>query len=223
MTVEMTPSPQRTLVLALTGKPDVGKDSVALALAQHGFISIAFADALRREVAEAWRVDERMLTERTTKEWPIPALAAGMCSVPSFLHWCVTGGESLQTPRSARWVLQRWASYQRRFDPPYYARIVERWIQRQLGTGHRRIVVTDLRDPVEEGMLRRFGAVVVRVHRPDAAQLAPDTAEHVSEQHERIEADADIVNVGSLQSLAETVQELVMVLDQVGAAMGASA
>ena len=198
------------LIIALTGRPGVGKDTIADVLApQQGFARIAFADALRREVCEAWRIDLRMLTDRQTKEWPIPALAVGMCSDPAFMRWIADGGDTLTDPRSPRWVLQRWASFKRRFIPDYYARIVERWIGQQMGCGWNRIVVTDLRDPVEWTMLARLGAKVVRVHRPELAALPDDTAMHVSEQHHRIAAHADILNDGSLQALADAVVELV--------------
>ncbi len=198
----------RPCIIALTGRPDVGKDTIASLIApQLGFARIAFADALRAEVREAWRVDMRMLTDRAIKDTPIPAMAAGMCSAPGFLRWVMDGGESLVAPRSPRWALQQWATYQRRFDDSHYTRIVRRWIARQIGTGWTRIVVTDLRHPVEAAMLRELGARIVRVHRPDARPLPADTATHSSEQHEAIQADADIVNDGSLQALAElTVQ-----------------
>ena len=202
------------LIIALTGRPGVGKDSIRDVLApQQGFARIAFADALRREVAEAWRIDLRMLTDRPTKELELPALAAGMCSDPAFMRWVADGGDSLTAPRSPRWALQRWASFKRQFTPDYYARIVERWIGRQLGSGWNRIVVTDLRDPVEEAMLRRLGAKVVRVHRPELAAMPADTAMHVSEQHHRIKADADILNDGSMQALADAVLECVGLLE----------
>ncbi len=198
----------RPCIIALTGRPDVGKDTIASLIApQLGFARIAFADALRAEVREAWRVDLRMLTDRAIKEVPIPALAAGMCSAPGFLRWVMDGGDSLVEPRSPRWVLQQWATYQRRFDDAYYTRIVHRWVMRQIGTGWNRIVVTDLRHPIEASMVRALGGKVIRVHRPDARPLPPDTATHSSEQHEAIEADAHITNEGSLQALAEaTVQ-----------------
>ena len=202
------------LIIALTGRPGVGKDSIADVLApQQGFARIAFADALRREVAEAWRIDLRMLTDRPTKELELPALAAGMCSDPAFMRWVADGGDSLTAPRSPRWTLQRWASFKRQFTPDYFARIVERWIRRQLGSGWNRIVITDLRDPVEEAMLRRLGAKVVRVHRPELAAMPADTAMHVSEQHHRIKADADILNDGSMQALADAVLECVGLLE----------
>ena len=205
---------RKPLIIALTGRPGVGKDSIGDVLApQQGFARIAFADALRREVAEAWRIDLRMLTDRPTKELELPALAAGMCSDPAFMRWVADGGDSLTAPRSPRWALQRWASFKRRFAPDYYASIVERWIRRQLGSGWNRIVVTDLRDPVEEAMLRRLGAKVVRVHRPELAALPSDTAMHVSEQHHRIKADADILNDGSMQALADAALECVSLLE----------
>ena len=205
---------RKPLIIALTGRPGVGKDSIGDVLApQQGFVRSAFADALRREVAEAWRIDLRMLTDRPTKELELPALAAGMCSDPAFMRWVADGGDRLTAPRSPRWTLQRWASFKRQFTPDYFARIVERWIRRQLGSGWNRIVVTDLRDPVEEAMLRRLGAKVVRVHRPELAALPSDTAMHVSEQHHRIKADADILNDGSMQALADAVLECVGLLE----------
>ena len=205
---------RKPLIIALTGRPGAGKDSIADVLApQQGFARIAFADALRREVCEAWRIDLRMLTDRPTKELELPALAAGMCSDPAFMRWVADGGDSLTAPRSPRWTLQRWASFKRQFTPDYFASIVERWIRRQLGSGWTRIVITDLRDPVEEAMLRRLGAKVVRVHRPELAAMPADTAMHVSEQHHRIKADADILNDGSMQALADAVLECVGLLE----------
>ena len=62
------------LVVAFTGRTGAGKDSAAKALADvHNFQTIAFADALRREISAAWRIDERMLTHRPTKELPLPS------------------------------------------------------------------------------------------------------------------------------------------------------
>lgn len=198
------PPSKRPLIVALTGDTGAGKDTVAGILApQQGFCAIAFADALRREVAEAWRIDVRMLIERATKELPLPALAAGMCGLPAFIHWCATCGENLAEPRSPRWVMQRWADFQRRFDPAYYTRIAERWIARQVGIGWSRVVVSDLRYPVEEDALRRMGAKVVRIVVPKGAgRMEQSTAGHSSEQHHRIQADHTIVNDGTLQQLA---------------------
>ncbi|MBX9612460.1 MAG: hypothetical protein K2X51_12635 [Burkholderiales bacterium] len=201
---------RRATVIAFTGAPGAGKDSAAAVLVNHrAFITIAFADALRREITAAWRIDERMLTHRPTKETPIPALAVGMCGDPAFVSWAFSGGDGLHAPRSPRWVMQQWGTFQRRYAPTHYADIVARWVGRQLGTGHTRIAVTDLRYPWEESALRAIGADlhIVRVHRHETTHLADDTAQHSSERY-RLRADSDVVNDASLQALAEAVLEL---------------
>lgn len=202
---------QRSItVIAFTGKTGAGKDSAAAVLHNHcHFDTIAFADALRREIAAAWRIDERMLNDRPTKEWSIPALAVGMCSEPAFVSWCFDAGESLHEPRSPRWAMQHWADFQRRFRPTYYADIVCRWIGRQASVGFRRFAITDLRDPVELVALQALGVrvSVVRVYSPNATTLDTDTAHHSSERHQ-IAADFDLQNDASLDALRDSVLSL---------------
>ena len=185
------------IVIALTGKPGVGKDTIADLLAPaYGFERIAFADALRREICEAWRIDTRWLTERDTKEWPLPLLAVGMCADTSFVRWCMEQGESLTEPRSPRWTMQNWADYKRRLKPDHYAAIVARWIGRQIGVSRSRIVVTDLRHPVELDALQAYGVYVLRVIRTTSTELQACTASHSSEQHSAIRADGELLNEG---------------------------
>lgn len=197
-------------IIGLTGHPGSGKDSCAQALEPHGFLPVAFADALRIEIALAWRVDVRMITDRATKELALPALAIGMCGDPRFLHWAAYHGHSLYDPRSPRWILQRWGTdFRRAQDPAYWVHVVERWIGRQSGIGYDRFVVTDVRMPNEADMVRQLGGKLVRVHRPDLPAMAADTAGHCSEGHGTLEVDADVHNDGSLQALAEDVQRVV--------------
>jgi hypothetical protein len=200
----------RRMLLGLTGQPGSGKDSCAAALDAHGFRPIAFADALRHEIADAWRVDVRMLTDRVTKETALPALAIGMCGEPRFLHWAVFHGHSLHEPRSPRWVLQRWGTeFRRSQDPDYWVRQVERWIGRRTGLGHTRFVITDVRMDNEAALVRRLGGRLVRVHRPFGPPMAADTAGHSSEAHASLAAHAVIHNDGSLDALrAEVVRVL---------------
>lgn len=191
------------IVIALTGRPGVGKDTIADLIAPAlGFQRVAFADALRREIAEAWRVPVAMLTDRATKEWDIPAFAVGMCADAGFMSWCNEQEISLHEPRSPRWVMQNWADYSRRYTPDRYAQIVARWIQRQIGSGWTRIVVTDLRHTVECEALEQFDAKIVRVVRPSAAALSTDTAAHSSERHEWIVPHQVIHNTFDLPQLA---------------------
>lgn len=202
-------------LIALTGRPGVGKDACAQVLQQQlGYRTIAFADALRKEVAAAWQVDERMLTHHQTKEWPILAMAPGMCSDPEFLAWCGSVHGRLQEPRSPRWAMQAWATWRRESDPYYFLKVVALWIGRQTGLGFTKLAITDLRFANELTMVREHGGRVIRVHRRDATQLNDDTAAHESEQfHHEIQADADIVNDGSLDALAEAVLSCPLVLD----------
>jgi hypothetical protein len=196
-------------VIGLIGHPGSGKDSCAAALAPLGFRNVAFADALRAEVANAWRVDLRMLTDRATKEVPLPALAIGMCNDPRFLHWAVYFGHSLYDPRSPRWVLQRWGSdFRRNQDPDYWVRIVRRWAGRQIGIGLDHMVITDVRLPNEAALVRDLGGRLVRVHRPDLSPMAADTANHSSESHADLSADAVIHNDASLDALQGEVQRV---------------
>lgn len=200
----------RPCIIGLTGRPGSGKDSCAEALATWGFHRVAFADALRIEVAAAWRVDMRMLTDRATKEVPLPGLAIGMCNDPQFVLWALDHDHSIHEPRSARWTLQRWGSdFRRAMDPDYWVRIVHRWAGRQIGIGLNRLAITDVRLPNEAAMVRHMGGWLVRVHRPDLPAMAADTASHSSEAHGAMAVDAVIHNDGNLDELRDEVLRVV--------------
>jgi len=218
------------MLLGFTGRAGSGKDTCAELLQAHGFLSIAFGDALRAEVAEAWRIDMRMLTERATKEWPIEALAVNRCTDAGFVRaaWVAQGGPGelddldaaeayaawLAEPRSPRWVLQRWGTeYRRAEQPSYWVDIVARWVGRQREQAlqaHRPalLCVSDVRFPNEAGVLRALGGHVVQVHRPELPPMADDTAQHDSEQ--TLPASAVVHNDGDLDHLHA---ELARVLD----------
>lgn len=204
------------LVVGLTGRTGAGKDSCAQALVSGGgWQSIAFADAVREEVAQAWAIDPRMLTDRQVKELPLPRLAIGMCTAPDFVRWALFQGHSLHAPRSARWLLQHWATeYRRRQDLNYWVRPVQRFINRRMGTGWQRFVISDVRFPNEAIFVRGLGGFVLRVHRNEPAEMAADTADHVSEGHAaELMVDGDIHNDGALEHLpAELARVLAGVL-----------
>lgn len=175
----MTPG----ILLGLTGAAGAGKDTCALLLRQHGFRSIAFADAVRAEIAEAWRIDPRMLTERDTKEWPLPALAIGNCTDRAFVHLCTETDMDPGEPRSARWVMQRWGTeYRRATYALYWVDKVHHWVRQQRDAGARRLVITDVRFENEAELVRYLRGQVVRVHRPSLPALLQATAAHASER-----------------------------------------
>lgn len=199
------------MLIGLTGHAGAGKDSVAAVLCAGGWHSIAFADALRFEVAEVWRLDPGLLSDRRHKEQPTPALMAAAAENAAWLRWCAINGTSLIEPRSPRWVMQQWGSFRRQADPLHWVRQVEYWVQYQRQKhGHRRLVVTDVRLANEVAALRRLDGRIVRVHRPDLPALPPETAGHESELHTQIDADGDIHNDGPLQALSAEVWRVVL-------------
>lgn len=197
------------MLIGLTGRPGTGKDTVGALLVAAGWQAIAFADTLRTEVAAAWGIDMRALTNRVTKETATPMLAVGSAANANWLRWAAMQGISLIQPRSPRWVMQQWGSFRRGHDPLHFVRHVDTWVryQRQRNPAVD-LVVTDVRLANEAAALRGLGAHIVRVHRPGAPAMAPDTAGHESELHTDIEADADLHNDAGLLDLPTEVQRV---------------
>lgn len=206
-------------LIGLTGAVGAGKDSAAAVLQRAGWRGMAFADALRIEVAEAWGIDIRRFVDRIGKDKPAPELAAGYCMAKRFIEWAAYSGISMIEPRSPRWVMQTWGTYRRSADRAYWVTQVEHWISYQRSTGHPRMVITDVRLPIEADMLRRARGCLVRVHRPDLPALSPDTAHHESEQHMNLQVDADLHNDGDLQHLEAEVMRVLhqLATQQLGA------
>lgn len=197
------------LLIGLTGAAGAGKDSVAAILCAAQWRSAAFADALRVEISEAFGIDQRLLTDRRHKESSTPQLSAGMASNANWLRWAAVHGHSLIQPRSPRWVMQSWGSFRRHNEPGYWVRHVTYWAQFQRQYQPRNLVVTDVRYPNEAQALRELRGHIVRVHRPGSAALAPETAQHESEQHGAITASAEIHNDGPLEALGAEVWRVV--------------
>lgn len=201
------------MLIGLTGHIGAGKDSVAAVLCAAGWQSIAFADALRIEVAAAWGIDPAQLSDRRHKEHNTPALCAGAAQNANWLRWVAVQGISLIQPRSPRWVMQQWGTFRREADPLHWVRSVGYWIryQRQRN-GPLGLVVTDVRLPNEVEELRALGGHIVRVHRPDLPALPAETISHSSERHTSIVADTEIHNDGPLHTLGAEVWRVVQQL-----------
>ncbi|KQO15920.1 hypothetical protein [Acidovorax sp. Leaf78] len=203
---------KQPLIVALTGKPSSGKKTIASMLApSQGFAALSFADAVRRDAAQAWRLDVRLLSDPGLQHVPLNSLAAGMCSDPAFMLWLTDGGEQLPPPRSPAWVIQRWSEFRCRFIPDFYCRQIERQIGRLVGCGWSRIVVYDLATAAQQTMLHRLGAKVVRVHRIDMATAQAQTLDGVPGL--TIKSHADIENTGSLEGLAAAVVDCMEFLE----------
>lgn len=158
---------QLPFIIGLTGPAGSGKDTVADVLcARYGYTKMAFADALRAEVCEAFRIDPRMLTERETKEHPLSALAIGRCADDAFINRMgyvlsqLTGkAADLNAPRSPRQIMQWWGTEYRRAQRDGYWRELLGDAVYELDYLHcrsdsARVVVTDVRFADEADSLR---------------------------------------------------------------------
>lgn len=205
--------PTRTApaILGLCGLPGCGKDSCADVLERYGWRRIAFADALRTEICEAWGVDARLLQDRGTKGVPLGALAIGRCSQPAFIGWARRQELDLSAPRSPRWLMQRYATeFRRDRDPDYWVRQARLRMLDLMTAGETRFVVTDVRFVNEAAMLQAAGARIVRVTRREVEALTPDTADHESNRLGRLPVDAHLVNDGTIEMLRFDVLDLVV-------------
>lgn len=195
-------------LIGLTGRAGAGKDETGKVLARAGWRSLAFADALRIEVAEAWGIDIRLLGDRANKELPTPALRVHWCMSAKFRAWADVTHIDAQAPRSPRWIMQTWGSWRRSINPLHFVAYVDDWIryQRDRAPG---LVVTDVRLPNEAAMLAARGGHLVRVHRPDLPAMAADTAGHESERPLALATAAQIHNDGDLEHLQAEVWRVV--------------
>ena len=185
-------------VIGLTGPAGCGKDTVAQLLATHlGFAHLAFADALRVEVAIAYGIDHSMLTRRDTKEVPTEALAFDRCKDMAFVGAMLritksAGSESIEQgmegARSPRQIMQWWGTDYRRqhSGDHYWTRTLTHCIHAQQQAQQWRHVVSDVRFPNEADAIRALGGVIWQVKRPglqagtghvsdvDGSQFQPD-------------------------------------------------
>lgn len=183
-------------IIGLTGLAGVGKDTVADLLVTHcGFRKLAFADALRAEVAEGFGIDMRLLTDPATKNEPSDALALRKCQHRPFIY-AVVGTLALReegpqnhadwalflaAPRSPRQIMQWWGTeYRRTQEPRYWSRqLLQRvvYYQRDGGT---RFIVTDVRFANEGDTLSAIGGLLWQVTRPGVDPETTPEGKHVS-------------------------------------------
>ena len=190
-------------VVGLTGPAGSGKDTVAGLLQIHcGGYALAFADALRQEIVDAYCIEPSMLTQRETKEHPMSALALHRCLDHAFVARMVAHyraglradeieGEALDlaAPRSPRQIMQWWGTEYRRHQDPCY------WVVKALThirAAHRLMprplfVLSDVRFVDESILVRHLGGQIWQIKRPGCgvpegahtsevtgAQFAPD-------------------------------------------------
>ncbi|MBO1012287.1 hypothetical protein IPU70_01905 [Achromobacter sp. SD115] len=172
------------LVVGLAGHAGAGKDTCAdILVSAHSFARLAFADALRAELAAAFGVDLRLFTERSAKERPTHELALHRCSDRAFVELIrsLPLGLTLDRALSPRWAMRLWGTEYRRNQSgkDYWILRAHEALESLHRDGWRRIAITDVRFANEAALVHSIGGEVWRVVRPTAdAVLAP----HASEQ-----------------------------------------
>jgi hypothetical protein len=200
-------------LIAFNGRAGAGKDTAADILVRYArFEKLAFADALRAEVSEAFELEnmQALLHDRALKEQPHPALALRDCKEFCFVGavalatHATVNSEWLDAPRSPRQILQWWGTeFRRRRDPRYWVKALHSRIMTRDEGGQHRFVVTDCRFPNEYAYIRSMGGQMWRVHRDNLPEVEGTHESATALQN--IGAEANLQNDGSLDDLRDLV------------------
>lgn len=160
-----------------------GKDTAAFLLVRSGYVRVAFADALREEVAASLGLDS--VPEEMPQELFLSLLGCQAQEVYA----------KPTTPRM-RALLQWWGLWRRSPDADWWVRRVERAIAR---SPELRFTIADVRFQNEVEMIRKRGGVVWLISGRGGA--SDETASHVSERLDWLAPDVVIDNSGDLDDL----------------------
>lgn len=155
-------------IIGMHGRAGAGKDKTAEILAEsHLFTSVAFADKLKEQSADAYGVTVDFLNYRPTKEAPLLELAPRFCRDPKFLTLLrnIYGDAfSLDMPMSPRRLTQLWGTeYRRAEDPLYWVKQLARDVS-QIDPGIP-VAIRDVREEHEVDYIQEQGGLVFIVHR----------------------------------------------------------
>lgn len=202
----------QAVIIALTGLAGAGKDTVADTLVTHArFRKVAFADALRLEVAHAFDLGDRygILSDRATKEQPSPLLAMINCRDPEFVGQVAAiedtwlNMEFLERAYSPRQVMQWWGTeYRRAKQPNYWSTKVAIQIAHGLARGQNGWVITDCRFDNEARAIRSLGGEIWQVMRQGLQDLERGHASQTDGS--RFEPEATLVNGTDIAGLMHT-------------------
>ena len=196
-------------IIGLTGRAGAGKDTVAEILENHqGYVRVAFADALRFEVAQSFGINMSMMIDRVKKEKISTDLQIAFSEDRAFIEHMRSLGLDVCTYRSPREILRLWGTEYRRqtCSETYWLDRMSETIDGLMRLGARRIAITDVRFMNEADFVKTHQGKMWRVvrHSSDVIQ-----ADHLSESEQNfIDADLAIDNNGSLSDLTAAVNKL---------------
>lgn len=204
------------ITIALTGLAGAGKDTVADTLVTHaGFSKLAFADALRAEVAHAFALGDQygILSDRSSKELPHPLLTMARCNAPEFVGRVAAiedawmNSEFLHRQYSPRRILQWWGTeYRRAQQPNYWSTKVALAVARMHANDQERVVITDCRFPNEATAVRTMGGEIWQVTRPGQPVVEGGHASQTDGS--ALQPDAALVNGSDIDGLRHSVLRL---------------
>ncbi|MGY6273493.1 hypothetical protein ACXIUT_27815 [Achromobacter denitrificans] len=200
------PLPQYRVV-GLVGRAGAGKDTCAAILAEtRGFARVAFADALRDEVVQAFSVDPFVLSDRMLKESASDQMRISKCSDSGFISRMTSLGEDISRRRSPREIMRLWGTEYRRalHGDTYWTDRTNDRVNDLFRAGFCRICITDVRYPNEGAyVLASLGGELWRIRRRSSDTLLPT---HSSESEiESISCSVTIFNDLTLDYLAREV------------------
>ena len=187
-------------LIALCGAAGAGKDTVADMLPAR---KLAFADALYREVAQAWGVEQHVLRCRETKETPTDDLCVMDCEDEGFTDFVFD--EMWSVPRSPRQILQWWGDYRRAQDPDYFVQQTAADVAFARNEGCSPVVIIDVRFPNEAALVRQLGGQLWQIRRP--GYVAGGTGHASDTDGSEFGPDVVLENFGSLDDLRRTVPD----------------
>lgn len=182
-------------VIGLCGAAGAGKDTAASLI--DGYRTIAFADVLYQEVAQAFGVTVEWLKRREFKEMPSEILAINKCQAFGFWPWAVNNLSAPLYESSPRQILQWWGDYRRAQDADYFVKAVHL----EVCAGMRKAVITDVRFANEAALIRQLGGEIWQIVRPGV--VAGSTGHKSDTDGSEFAPDRVIVNDGSLEDLLE--------------------
>lgn len=195
-------------IIGLTGRAGAGKDTVASILSDaYGHVRIAFADALRKEIANSFKIDMRMMDNRFEKERISPYMTIARCDDQKFIGRMQELDHDIHKSRSPREILRWWGTEYRRqtCSESYWIERMEDSIESLMRNGARKIVITDVRFLNEAELVKSCYGHIWRVSRSSADSL---NASHISEsEQDLIEVNKTISNNGSLGKLVIAVRK----------------
>lgn len=201
------------MIFGLVGKAQAGKDEFAkIAVEEFGATRVAFADAVKEEVADfldkhnvCW--EHRHLwgdgkdKEATLRMKHYDRPKRGKLAAFITAHGDYSNGYHYFTPRS---LMQWWGTeYRRSKDPDYW---VKRAADKMNSDGI--YVVTDVRFPNEVDMLLGKSSCLVSVVRPDAMNISNPTHASETSLSDYTEFNYVVENNGTLEEYRNKVRVL---------------